>query len=193
MMPRMPARVRIHSFANRKIHAIKIVRQMTGYGLKESKETVERGDWFTPGPGQLEHGCQQLREQGCEIEVEGSESSPGAATTSASSLAQGSYVLRVMSAPRKIHAIKLVRELDGSGLREAKDTVEQQRALGRSMTRDEAERALARFVEIGAEVRIEPAGAGQGGSPGPERGGPTVRAPSSSGSSAWDDEDDYDF
>lgn len=57
----------------------------------------------------------------------------------------------------KIQLIKLVRELTGLGLREAKDLVESPlpHLVKGGYTRDQAESVLKRLTEIGSEGRVE--------------------------------------
>ena len=67
----MTPQVRIHSWGRAKIRAITLVRELSGYGLAQAKEAVESGAWFPARSSALERCCDQLREIGCEIEVEG--------------------------------------------------------------------------------------------------------------------------
>jgi ribosomal protein L7/L12 len=85
--------------AGRKIEAIKVYRQLTGVGLREAKETVERlaATGQIPDRGQLPDPA-----QGMDL----------------------SEVRQLLYAGRKIEAIKVYRQLTGVGLREAKAAVE---------------------------------------------------------------------
>jgi large subunit ribosomal protein L7/L12 len=56
----------------------------------------------------------------------------------------------------KIQVIKVVRELTGLGLKEAKDLVEAApKAVKESVTKDEANAAKAKLEEVGAKVEIK--------------------------------------
>ncbi len=58
--------------------------------------------------------------------------------------------------PNKIQVIKIVRELTGLGLKEAKDLVEAApKAVKQAVTKDEAESARAKLEEQGAKVEIK--------------------------------------
>ncbi|MEO6458570.1 MAG: 50S ribosomal protein L7/L12 [Chloroflexia bacterium] len=58
--------------------------------------------------------------------------------------------------PNKIQVIKIVRELTGLGLKEAKDLVEAApKAVKQAVAKDEAESARAKLEEQGAKVEIK--------------------------------------
>lgn len=58
--------------------------------------------------------------------------------------------------PNKIQVIKIVRELTGLGLKEAKDLVEAApKAVKQAVTKDEAEASKAKLEEQGAKVEIK--------------------------------------
>jgi len=58
--------------------------------------------------------------------------------------------------PNKIPVIKVVRELTGLGLKEAKDLVDATpKAVKESVARDEAEKIKAALEEVGAKVEIK--------------------------------------
>jgi large subunit ribosomal protein L7/L12 len=57
---------------------------------------------------------------------------------------------------KKINVIKVVRELTGLGLKEAKELVESApKPVKEAISKDEAEKAKAKFVEVGATVEIK--------------------------------------
>lgn len=93
----------------RKLDAIKSYREIHRVGLKEAKEAVERME------SELQSGA---------ASVLGSETPSVSRAT-----AQGEAdVERLIRAGKKIHAIKLYRELHGVGLRESKEAVENMEA-----------------------------------------------------------------
>ncbi|MCK6530979.1 50S ribosomal protein L7/L12 [Myxococcota bacterium] len=56
----------------------------------------------------------------------------------------------------KINVIKVVRELTGLGLKEAKDLVEgAPQKVKEGVTKDEAEKAKAKFIEVGAKADVK--------------------------------------
>lgn len=106
--------------APRKIEAIKVVRQVAGIGLREAKQAVEQREWFDlrdplRGPELLAAAAGGA----FTFELEDGESEDLPTETPAGEWA------RIVSTTRKIHAIKIVREVSGVGLLEAKNAVEQ--------------------------------------------------------------------
>lgn len=55
----------------------------------------------------------------------------------------------------KIAVIKLVRDITGLGLKEAKDIADNGGAVKEAISRDEANELKAKFVEAGAEVEVK--------------------------------------
>lgn len=56
----------------------------------------------------------------------------------------------------KINVIKVVRELTGLGLKEAKDLVEgAPQKVKEGVTKEEAEKAKAKFIEVGAKADVK--------------------------------------
>ncbi|MCA9681915.1 MAG: ribosomal protein L7/L12, partial [Myxococcales bacterium] len=64
--------------------------------------------------------------------------------------------LRYIGGPRKINAIKLIRELTQSGLKEANELVEYAGCMRLNLPLPEAQLAAARFAEVGSVVEIRP-------------------------------------
>jgi ribosomal protein L7/L12 len=102
--------------AGRVIQAIKWYRTFTGAGLKESKDACDRmaaEPWADPGPAEGEAGPVAWEQ--------------GAGPVAHASRLPGDgreRVSELLFAGKKIHAIKVYRELTGVGLKEAKDAVE---------------------------------------------------------------------
>jgi large subunit ribosomal protein L7/L12 len=58
--------------------------------------------------------------------------------------------------PNKINVIKVVRELTGLGLKEAKAVVDEApKAIKEAVSKDEAEKIAAKMTEVGAKVEIK--------------------------------------
>jgi len=58
--------------------------------------------------------------------------------------------------PQKLAVVKIVKELTGLGLKEAKDLVDgAPKAVKEAVSKDEAERVVAQLKEAGAEVEIK--------------------------------------
>ncbi len=82
---------------------------------------------------------------------------PGAAEGAAAEEEQTEFdVILKEIGPKKINVIKVVRELTGLGLREAKELVESApKTVKEGVSKEEAEKAKAKFEEIGAKVEIK--------------------------------------
>lgn len=182
------ARARITNWGRSKIVAIKHVRQLSGQGLKEAKDTVEGAQWFEfqASPHHLAV-LEQLRAQGCGVEIENLGLSAGPGESAAQAPPSDAVVLRYLSGPKKIHAIKLVRELDSSlGLKAAKELVEQQGTVMRLLSRKDAQRWAHNFAAIDSRVELLPAPSTMLSSA-PDAFDTPKPEP------ADDDEDDFDF
>ena len=90
-----------------KIEAIKVYREVTGVGLREAKEAVDR----------LEAGQPLVFTSTASVNLSGTSAAAGQA-------AQLAEVTRLAQSGQKIQAIKIYREITGLGLREAKEAVE---------------------------------------------------------------------
>ena len=97
--------VRVLLASGQKIQAIKLVRELTGIGLKEAKDYVES---LPPASLELDVGS---------VNVEASSASPATQEIEAE-------VGALLASGNKIAAIKRVRELTGMGLKAAKDFVD---------------------------------------------------------------------
>jgi len=64
-------------------------------------------------------------------------------------------VILKSAGPNKIAVIKLVRDITGLGLKEAKDIADNGGAVKESIPAEEAEAMKAQFVEAGAEVELQ--------------------------------------
>ncbi len=92
---------------NQKIDAIKLYREITGQGLKESKDAIEK----------LERG-EPLQITQTQVQNSQSEFSPE------NFQEQLPQIQDLIRQGNKLEAIKLYREISGSGLKEAKDVIE---------------------------------------------------------------------
>lgn len=147
-------RARVVSYGAHKIHAIKLVRTLAPLGLREAKDLVEQGGEFEfEFNGQARAEISEAARRGIELSVDlgaqlESRTAPQHMTDA------GIFVVRYGSGPNKIHAIKLVRELSGLGLEDAKDLVEQGGEICRVFGRSEADALAARFAAFGSTVVI---------------------------------------
>jgi large subunit ribosomal protein L7/L12 len=58
--------------------------------------------------------------------------------------------------PNKINVIKVVRELTGLGLKEAKAVVDEApKAIKEAVSKDEADKIVAKMAEVGAKVQVK--------------------------------------
>ncbi len=105
MTDELPPEARLALSRGNVIDAIKIVRDRTGLGLKESKDLVERHAGHAPGEPQATAG---------EFSGGLDGGPPVVPPAAAAALAQG----------RKVEAVKLVREATGLGLAESLKLIE---------------------------------------------------------------------
>ncbi|MGN7949776.1 ribosomal protein L7/L12 [Microbacterium sp. 22215] len=102
--------------ADKKIHAIKLYRENTGVGLKEAKDRIDHWSVSTTAP----HLAAVSNASAAYSSITATPSSVRGALPSS----VATEVDRLVAADQKIHAIKLVREHTGLGLKESKDVVE---------------------------------------------------------------------
>lgn len=142
-------RVRITDTTSR-IVAVKLVREMTGLGLKESLDLVDEKGWFSVQHDDATLG--RFIDEGSRSDVT-FECDPPLAASAAGSM--GEFAIRYRSGPNKILAIKLVRELDPRfGLLEAKNLVEGEGLVRVGVSRAEAERIVGLFRELESVVEV---------------------------------------
>lgn len=151
---------RVAEFGSRKILAIKLVRQLSGLGLKEAKETVERGASFDVRvDGEARRELDEAARLGIRFvftpPLDGA-AAPSPRAIPSSSSSAGRFAVRYRAGARKIHAIKLVRELARCGLKEAKDIVEQQGVVVYDRSRAETDEIVRQFEAIGSQVELVP-------------------------------------
>jgi large subunit ribosomal protein L7/L12 len=149
-----------------KIAVIKVVREITGLGLAESKDLVERAPCTIKRDVELAD-AEKLAGmfQGiAAVELQPAGAAGGrrrAATPRRSRPAvsgRQNVVLTSVPPQCKINAIKLVRELTGLGLAESKDLVERAPCpLKDDVSAAEAEEIVERFTGI-ATISLEPTG-----------------------------------
>jgi large subunit ribosomal protein L7/L12 len=80
----------------------------------------------------------------------------GAGAPAAEAKSAFDVILATVPADKKIGVIKVVREITGLGLKEAKDLVDgAPKPLKEGVSKDEADKIKAKFVESGATVEIK--------------------------------------
>jgi ribosomal protein L7/L12 len=179
----MARRVRVIDTTAR-ILAVKLVRELTGLGLKESLDHVDGKTWFSVDRDDAALGAiiGDARRNGVTFEFD----PPLDQTSSVYALpfaigVAGEFAIRYRSGPNKIHAIKLVRELSSEfGLKEAKDLVEGEGLVRVGISSSEADRIVGLFREIGSIVEVERVGAEAHSSLPPPSVPPPSAAPPSS-------------
>jgi large subunit ribosomal protein L7/L12 len=151
----------VRSFGNNKIMAIKLVRELSSCGLKEAKDTVEQQTSFVVNAsaqvvvGAIKEAALYGIEFDPPLDGSGVSTSSSSSSSSSTSGEGGSgYSVRFVSGPELIPAIKLVRELTGLGLKEAKDLVEQRGIMRTDISRFEADELVRRFAEIHARAEV---------------------------------------
>jgi len=81
---------------------------------------------------------------------------PAAAAVAEEEKTEFDVILAGFDAAKKISVIKVVRELTGLGLKEAKDLVEgAPKSLKEAITKDEAEKIKKQLEEAGAKVEVK--------------------------------------
>ncbi len=138
--------VELSSVGSNQLSVIKVLRDVTGLGLKEAKEVVERAPTIVKQQikqAQAEVFAGKLRQAGATAVVVPFSARPGessraaksreagtnaraspARKTGAKGQARGSTVTLEACGPNKLAMIKIVREATGLGLKAAKDLVE---------------------------------------------------------------------
>jgi len=90
------------------------------------------------------------------VAVAGAGAAPAAAAEPVEEQTEFSVVLEAVPADKKIAILKVVRELTGLGLKEAKELVEAApKAVKEGIPKDEAEKVKAKLVEAGATVAVK--------------------------------------
>ena len=102
--------------ADRKIQAIKVYRQHTGVRLQEAKDRIDHWSVSTTAP----HLAAVSNATAAHSSITATPSSVRGALPAS----VAAEVDRLVAADQKIHAIKLVREHTGLGLKDSKDVVE---------------------------------------------------------------------
>ncbi|WP_408648433.1 ribosomal protein L7/L12 [Thalassococcus lentus] len=140
---------------DKKIDVIKEIRGMTGLGLKQAKNLTESGgeilDELTAADAKK--FAAKLERIGAAVRLEGT-SSGAPLIVQAGNPGQFNAVL--VSTDNKIATIKLVREITGFGLKEAKDMVEGNTFSLPDLPASDALDVQKRFDEVGAIIDLIP-------------------------------------
>ena len=146
-----------------KLNVVKVVKTLTGYGLKESKDLVDAAPCVIKASISKEEAeaiKAQLVEAGATVKV----TIHGApidvlAPQPAPAPAVNDYEVALLDAGAgKLNVVKVVKTLTGYGLKESKDLVDAAPcAVKAGISREEAEAIKAQLVEAGATVEIRPA------------------------------------
>jgi len=153
---------------NKKIMMIKIVREITGLGLKDTKDLVEKAPQLVKAGVTREEADAikaKLEKEGATVELSQSGKSinlPALAPTGTGAAVPApagtkvDVVLTKFDTNKKIMTIKIIREITGLGLKDAKDMVEQAPQVVKSgVPRDEAEAMKAKLEKEGATVELK--------------------------------------
>ncbi|PRP95214.1 ribosomal protein L7/L12 [Enhygromyxa salina] len=150
------ARVRTHveSFGQTKILAIKIVRELGGFGLREAKALVEDGTEFEfELDGRTEALLADAARKGVQIVLDEH------AVVASPAASGGSLAVRIAGVSNKIAAIKLVRQLTQVGLAEAKGIVDRGDVITDGLDASAAQAIVEQFAASGARAEIVAGGA----------------------------------
>lgn len=153
----MAVRHHVRDFGNNKIIAIKLVRSLTGCGLREAKDTVE-GDvgFFVTATSAIQaQVAVEAARYGIRFDPPLDGTVADADPTEVAEGGAGSgWSVRFLGSPRLIEAIKLVREVTGLGLKESKQIVDELGLVRTELDRFQAEAIAARFAAISAKVEL---------------------------------------
>ncbi|MBL9103227.1 MAG: ribosomal protein L7/L12 [Myxococcales bacterium] len=139
-----------------KISVIKVVRELTGLGLKESKDLVESAPTLiqeNTDRSRAEALQTQLVAVGAQVALRMSGSSEPAPEPEPTG--ERFDVVLTAAGWKKIDVIKAVRMITDYGLKEAKDLVESAPfTVKAGLTEDEAEAVRRRLIEVGASAEL---------------------------------------
>lgn len=105
--------------AGQKIHAIKLLRDSTGLGLKEAKDRIEHWSVSTTAP----HLAAVSNATAAYSSITPSAATP-ASVRAALPTNVAADIDRLVAGNQQIHAIKIVREQTGLGLKESKHVID---------------------------------------------------------------------
>ena len=153
------------SFGSSKLPVIKAVREVTGLGLKEAKELVE-GCPKTLKEGVSKEDAEKIKAdlvKAVEEEFGVSAAAPvgvvavaGAAAAPAAEEKTEFDVILTGFGDKKLNVIKVIREITGLGLKEAKDMVEGcPKPVKEGVSKEDAEKIKADLEAAGATVEIK--------------------------------------
>lgn len=153
--------VTLTELGEQKISVIKIVREHTGLGLKDAKDLVE-----APKPKLIKEGLLKADAEALVAQLAAVGAKAEAQQAGARKPARGPRVVRAdavfevrleETGPNKISVIKVVRELTGLGLKEAKTVVESTPiVLKEGVERDVAQKWASDLMAAGAKVTLTP-------------------------------------
>lgn len=171
----------VRSFGNNKILAIKLVRELTGLGLKQAKELVERQGGFSLAVDASVRAriANEARQVGIVFTPPLDGSAPPAAP------GRG-WAVHYRGGPRKIAAIKLIRELSGLGLMDAKRIADDGGVVCTGLGQGDAVAIAARFAALDSQVEL----VGQAGTASSSSAG-LGHGNRDSDSDSFQDEDDF--
>ncbi len=144
--------VELRAVGARKIEVIKLVREVTGLGLKEAKDLVEAAPKVVKVGLELTDAQEiaaKLRAAGATAEVVGGGPAPRTVAARASSVTLISF------GASKIQVIKLVRDATGLGLKETKELVERAPTVVKvGLSVADAEALVAQLQRAGATAKV---------------------------------------
>jgi large subunit ribosomal protein L7/L12 len=153
--------VTLTELGDQKISVIKIVREHTGLGLKEAKDLVE-----APKPKLIKEGLLEADADALVAELITKGAKAEAQQAGARKPARGPRAARAdalfevrldETGANKILVIKVVRQLTGLGLKEAKTVVESTPiVIKEGAERDVAQKMANDLIEAGAKVTLTP-------------------------------------
>ena len=130
-----------------KINVIKVVREITGLGLKEAKEKVDSA------PQTIKEAAPEAEANEIKEKLEAAGAGDGAAAADAKT---DFDVVLVEAGSSKINVIKVVREITGLGLKEAKEKVDSApQTIKEAAPEAEANEIKEKLEAAGAKVELK--------------------------------------
>ncbi len=149
--------VELTAMGPNKIQVIKVVKDRTGLGLKDSKELVEAAPKIVKSNldrAAAEALQAELAAAGATARVVDSASAPAPASQKSAAVG-GMSVTLVSCGSKKIEVIKIIREVTGLGLKESKDLAEQTPSMIKfGLSVADAEALQKRLAAAGATAKV---------------------------------------
>src|SRR5699024_7472631 len=140
-----------------KLSIVKLVRELTGLGLKESKEIVDKLGIVAEDliRNEAERFKKLLEDAGAKVRIEKMEVKDPEPEPEPED-PNKEFLVRFLSVGKhKLRVVKMIKELTKLGLKESKDVADRLGVVAENLGKKEAERFKKLLEDAGAKVRIE--------------------------------------